>query len=236
MSVELEEIIPWGRNLAEYRRMFSLTAADLQKRILGCADGPASFNAELTAVNHSIISVDPIYAYSAAQIEQRVQETYPDMIAQVAQTEADYVWHHIRSPQQLAEVRLAAMNRFLADFEAGKADGRYQAHALPDLPFAAGTFDLALCSHFLFLYSEQLSLDFHVTAVAELMRVAGECRLFPLLDLKCRTSVHLQPVIQAMRQMGYQAAVETVDYEFQRGGDQMLRVSQKDDKRLLRIP
>lgn len=230
MSVELEQIIPWGRNLAEYRRMFSLTEADLQKRILGCADGPASFNVEMTAVDHTVVSIDPIYTFSAAQIERRVQETYPGMIAQVAQTAADYVWHHIRSPQQLAEVRLAAMNRFLTDFEAGKGDGRYQPYALPDLPFAGGAFDLALCSHFLFLYSEQLTLDFHVTAVVEIMRVAFECRIFPLLDLKCQTSVHLQPVINAMRQLGYQAGIEVVDYEFQRGGNQMLRVSRKDNK------
>ena len=29
--------------------MFDLSAADLGRRILGCGDGPASFNAELTA-------------------------------------------------------------------------------------------------------------------------------------------------------------------------------------------
>ncbi|MCL4261960.1 MAG: hypothetical protein KJ069_02025 [Anaerolineae bacterium] len=65
------------------------------------------------------------------------------------------------------------MARFLQDYEAGKADGRYQPISLPHLPFADGEFGLALCSHFLFLYSEQVSLDFHITAVREMVRVAG---------------------------------------------------------------
>ena len=47
--MKLEQVVPWGRSLAEYRAMFALSEADLQRRILGCGDGPASFNAEMTA-------------------------------------------------------------------------------------------------------------------------------------------------------------------------------------------
>jgi hypothetical protein len=46
--MNLSEIIPWGRTLAEYKLMFTLSDADLNSRILGCGDGPASFNAEMT--------------------------------------------------------------------------------------------------------------------------------------------------------------------------------------------
>jgi hypothetical protein len=46
--MKLDEIVPWGRSLAEYQLMFSLTEADLSRDILGCGDGPASFNAEMT--------------------------------------------------------------------------------------------------------------------------------------------------------------------------------------------
>lgn len=45
------------------------------------------------------------------------------------------------------------------------------------------SFDLAVCSHLLFLYSEHLSEDFHVESIKELCRVAGEARIFPLLEL-----------------------------------------------------
>ncbi len=223
--VVLENVAPWGRSLAEYRAMFGLTAVDEQRRILGCADGPASFNAEMTARGTAVTSIDPLYQFSAAQIEQRVQEAYPLILNQVRQTMADYVWTTIPSPERLGEIRLAAMTRFLQDYEAGKADGRYQPISLPHLPFADGKFGLALCSHFLFLYSEQLSLEFHVTAVREMVRVAGEVRIFPLLDLNCRESGYLRPLMEVMQREGVTAVIEPVNYEFQRGGNQMLRVT-----------
>ncbi|MEJ2690734.1 MAG: SAM-dependent methyltransferase, partial [Deltaproteobacteria bacterium] len=48
MSFTLEKVVPWGRSFAEYAAMFALSKADLQGRILGCGDGPASFNASLS--------------------------------------------------------------------------------------------------------------------------------------------------------------------------------------------
>ena len=41
----LATVVPWGRTFDEYRRMFALTNADAAGGVLGCADGPASFNA-----------------------------------------------------------------------------------------------------------------------------------------------------------------------------------------------
>ncbi len=52
------------------------------------------------------------------------------------------------------------MRLFLEDFEEGKKQGRYIAGELPELPFDDNSFDLAHVSHLLFLYSEQLSLNF----------------------------------------------------------------------------
>jgi hypothetical protein len=48
------------------------------------------------------------------------------------------------------------MQVFLNDYEQGKAEGRYVDAELPTLPFADKTFDIALCSHLLFVYSVQL--------------------------------------------------------------------------------
>ncbi|MEM6717567.1 MAG: SAM-dependent methyltransferase, partial [Cyanobacteria bacterium P01_C01_bin.147] len=48
MAITLDTIVPWGRSYAEYVAMFNLTEADLAGRILGCADGPAAFNAVMT--------------------------------------------------------------------------------------------------------------------------------------------------------------------------------------------
>jgi hypothetical protein len=96
---------------------------------------------------------------------------------------------------------------------------------LPILPFADSSFDLALCSHFLFLYSEQLGEAFHVESVAELCRVATEVRLFPLLQLGGSRSPHVAAVMNQLERLGCTLRIEEVPYEFQRDGNEMLRIS-----------
>ena len=224
MPIQLHEVVPWGRTLAEYERMFALGEADLCRAILGCGDGPASFNAEWTARGGQVVSVDPIYAFAAADIERRVHETYPLIMDGVEQHPDDFVWRDIASPAALGQLRLTAMRRFLDDYEAGRQDGRYLSAALPDLPFAAGQFDLALCSHLLFLYSEQLGFAFHRAALDELCRVAREVRIFPLLALGSRPSPHLEPLIAEWRGRGFRVETVRVNYEFQKGGHTMLRL------------
>jgi hypothetical protein len=44
MTFTLDEVVPWGRSFDEYAAMFALEARELSRRILGCADGSASFN------------------------------------------------------------------------------------------------------------------------------------------------------------------------------------------------
>jgi hypothetical protein len=51
MAFRYENVVPWGRSYEEYLRMFGLGPDDLKGRILGCADGPASFNSELTTAD-----------------------------------------------------------------------------------------------------------------------------------------------------------------------------------------
>jgi hypothetical protein len=222
--MQLDDIIPWGRTLTEYQLMFSLTDTDLAKTILGGGDGPASFNAEMTALGHSVVSVDPIYAFSAEFIRQRVQATYDTVIAQVRQNADRYVWQNFPNPDVLGAARLAAMEQFLADYELGLAAGRYLAKSLPALEFADRQFDLCVCSHLLFLYSAQLSLEFHLDSMRELLRVATEVRIFPLLQRDCQPSAYLEPVMQMLEQSGYDANIQPVTYEFQKGGNQMLQI------------
>ena len=57
------------------------------------------------------------------------------------------------------------MSRFLKDFPGGCDKGRYVECALPALTFGADSFDLALCSYFLFTYSSQLSEEFHLASI-----------------------------------------------------------------------
>jgi hypothetical protein len=223
--MKLETVVPWGRSLAEYQAMFALSDQDLTRNILGIGDGPASFNAEMTAMGRSVTSIDPIYQFTAAEIEDRVRATYDTILDQVRQNIDRYIWTTIGDPDRLGQQRLEAMNRFLTDYEPGKSMGRYQTQSLPKLDFADRQFDLCLCSHLLFLYSEQLSLEFHIDSILELLRVAQEIRIFPLLTLDCQPSPYLQPMIDRLNQLNLKTEIKPVDYEFQKGGNQQLVIS-----------
>lgn len=225
MGLKLEKVVPWGRSSSEYCRMFGLTQTDLEKTILDCAGGPASFNAEMTRQGYSVISCDPVYQFTVHEIEQRITETYITILEGVSLHQNQYVWQgQITSPLELGEVRMAAMKQFLDDFPEGLKQKRYLAAELPNLPFVDQQFDLALCSHFLFTYSDHFSYDFHLQALLELLRVAHEVRVFPLLTISGESYPDLDSIIQALQQADYQVQIQSVPYEFQQGGNQMLQI------------
>jgi hypothetical protein len=226
--MQLREVVPWGRSFEEYRRMFALAGDDLAGRILGCGDGPASFNAEATEAGHAVVSCDPIYAFRAEEIRRRVEETYDTIVTQVKLHPERFVWGFFRDADDLGRHRLAAMHRFLDDYDRGRGQGRYVVASLPRLPFADGAFRMALVSHLLFLYSEHLDASFHIESILELVRVAGEVRIFPLLTLDRRRSPHIDMVRSALEEAGHTAEIIAVPYEFQQAedhaGSRMLRV------------
>ncbi len=224
MGFSLDKVVPWGRSYAEYVTMFDLSKSDLKRRILGCGDGPASFNATLTQRGGTIVSVDPVYAFDTAQIRQRIADTYDTVMTQMRNNQGDYVWDTIASVDELGQIRMSAMETFLADFDDGKNEERYIAAELPALPFKSGTFDIALSSHFLFLYSAHLSLEFHLQSILEMLRIAHEVRLFPLLTLEGKPSPHLGPITEHLVTHGFSVDLKRVAYEFQRGGNNMLLV------------
>jgi hypothetical protein len=220
----LSEVVPWGRSFDEYQRMFALSDADLGSTIVGCGDGPASFNAEATRRGVHVTSCDPIYRFDASELRRRIDETTEQIIEQTRRNAHEFVWTNIRSIDELRDVRLAAMQLFLDDFADGKAAGRYVDAALPVLPFPDASFDLALSSHFLFLYTTQLGEAAHRDAIREMCRVAREVRIFPLLALGGAPSTLVQPIITDLRASGFEVQIERVPYEFQRGGNQMMRI------------
>jgi hypothetical protein len=228
MPFELNKIVPWGRSFDEYVRMFDLSLEDLDGRILGCGDGPASFNGHMNRFGRKVVSCDPIYEFSVGEIENRIDETFNEVMRQTIQNKRNFVWDLIRSPEELGSVRMASMREFLADYERGREEGRYVSASLPKLPFEDDSFDLALSSHFLFLYSEQLSVQFHVDAILEMCRVAKVSRIFPILNMAAKMSPHVEIVKSELAAMGYQVSIRKVNYEFQRCGNQMMEVRGKN--------
>src|SRR5688572_2957356 len=101
----LNETVPWGRSFDEYVAMFALSVEDLEKRILGSADGPASFNARLTRQGGTVVSFDPLYRWSADEIRERIRQVTPVVLEQLRIHTQSFVWNHIRSIEELARVR-----------------------------------------------------------------------------------------------------------------------------------
>ena len=171
-----------------------------------------------------MIACDPLYQWDTSQIRERIAATSANILEQARQNRDEFVWDSIRSVEELGEIRMAAMDAFLDDYETGRNVGRYVNTELPELPFPDRSFDLALSSHFLFLYTTQLGDDFHRRAIRAMCRVATEVRIFPLLALGGQPSALVGLVSDEWSRNGFDVSIEQVPYEFQRGGNQMMRI------------
>ena len=171
--------------------------------------------------SYSRIDMRPL---SRKSWSRRVEMPLPEVMEQTRRNAAQFVWHDIPSIEGLERCRRNAMQAFLADYDQGTIQRRYVEPKLPTLPFADASLDLALCSHFLFLYSDQLSESFHIQAIREMCRVATEVRVFPLVALDALPSRYTDSVVVQLQAGGFGVAIERVPYEFQRGGNQMIRI------------
>ncbi|BAY07926.1 SAM-dependent methyltransferase [Calothrix sp. NIES-2098] len=225
MVMVLEQVVPFGRSMDEYIKIFNLTDTDLNKKIIGIGDGPASFNAEMTSQGKSVVSVDPLYQFSGDEILQRFNQVVDNIINQVKATPNDWVWRYHKSPDDLRSNRVKVIQKFIADYEVGKKNNRYQVGELPKLAYPNQVFDLALCSHFLFLYSDHFTYNFHLNSIEEMLRIAKEIRIFPLITLMLKPSPHLDAIVKHYTAKGYNVEIEKVEYELQIGGNQMLKIA-----------
>ncbi|MBV7329763.1 SAM-dependent methyltransferase [Chloroflexi bacterium TSY] len=225
MEFQYTEVVPWGRNFDEYCRMFDLSPTDLSGKILGCGDGPASFNSICNAQGGRVTSVDPLYNLSKGEIAKRIDATFDTVISQTKLNQEKFRWDRIKSVDELGSIRMSAMQEFLESYELGKEKGAYLPGALPKLNFANDSFDIALSSHFLFLYTDNLGYQFHLDSILEMMRVAQEARIFPLLDFNARRSHFVDKIVDDLA--SFTVEIREVDYEFQIGGNE-LRLNQKN--------
>jgi hypothetical protein len=222
MVMKLEGVVPFGRSFDEYQKMFSLSSMDLQLNILGIADGPASFNTEASKLGIKVTSIDPIYSFSGDEIKSRFDAVVDDIILQVKATPNDWNWSYHHCPDTLKESRQRSIELFLQDYELGKQECRYQIGELPRLDFKNDRFNLVLCSHFLFLYSEHYDWQFHLDAISELLRVSQEVRIFLLLTLMLEKSPYLDRIIEHFAALNYRVSIAPVEYELQKGANEML--------------
>lgn len=220
---DLEGVAPWGRRLDEYRAFFALDDVAPGASILDAGGGPASFAAEASEAGYNVTAADPIYALDGETIRRRFEETAVAMRAGMRVASYRFNWNFYGSEERVHRRRREALDLFLTDF-ARRGERRYVPASLPDLPFADDAFALALSSHFLFLYGDELDGAFHIAAIRELLRVAEEVRIFPLLNLDGRPSSHLPVVIRDLEKDGFEPELVPVPFEFQIGATRMLRI------------
>jgi len=100
MTVILENVIPLGRSLSEYRQMFGLSETDLGRSIIGVGDGVASFNSEMKDMGKTILSIDPLYEFDGNKIRKRFYEVIDNVVEQLRSTQEDYNWTFFKDPDE----------------------------------------------------------------------------------------------------------------------------------------
>jgi hypothetical protein len=232
-----------SRHVAEYRAFLGLTDAELfgpgprgstpgdaARRILDCSAGASGFAAAVNAAGGSVTAVDPAYGDLAA-LRTDVEASFTGGNALIDAHSDAFTWDWYGSPAARQVLRDEARASFLADLTANS--GTYVPGALPDLPLPDDAFDLAVTSHLLFTWAD-VAVDtptgravfdevWHHAALLELLRVAPEVRVFPLVRQGDGADVPFLPrLLETLQADGHTAEVRRVAYEFQRGADQML--------------
>ena len=219
-----DEFLTIGRTFAEYRRMFDLTVADLVGRtVLDCGGGAGAFTATAGEFADESVAVDPLYGPPPDVLEPELDAAVETTLEQLREKRGQFVWDFYGDPATRARYLRGAFERFLADY--ATHPGRYVAGALPDLGFDDDTADLALVANLLFTYDDRLDLDFHLDALREVARVAGEVRVFPLASLDGTRSEFVEPAVERLRAGGHDVELRPVPYEFQPGATEMAVVS-----------
>ncbi len=132
-----------------------------------------------------------------------------------------YRWDFYENVQGLGKHRYQALHDCVKDMR--ERPERYIPAMLPDLPFDDGQFDLVLSAHFLFMYGDRLSYEFHLRTIRELLRVTSdELRIFPLVDLTGTRYEHLDRLLAELQSEGLEIEEHIVPYEFLRNANSML--------------
>lgn len=213
----------WVYNLNDYRQMFDLTEGDLSQSILDYPAGISSFNAEMKAMGHAVVSGDQSYGLPPDEMRELADSIYHE-------DEVELRAHLDRLVDQSeAGVKTMLTNwqsrkeQFLLDYAKGQSENRYQNMTMPTLSSKDHEFELALCSDLLF-QSQAREGYTPMTLLQELCRVAKEVRVFPLMDESGDVAKVLGPVMLELQSNNFGVEVRAVPYEEQKGSNAMLRV------------
>lgn len=223
MDKGINGVTALGFGLKEYIKMFGLTDIELEKNILDCRAGASCFAAEMQQQGKTVTACDPLYQLPVEKVEGLVLAAKESLKKSFSKGSHEFsilpdkANEFIKTAEQGIPV-------FLQDLKAGLGDKRYTADSLPNLSFANEQFELALVCHYLFTFSEQMTAQDHLEAIEELVRVANEVRIFPLVTYSGKLSPFVGEVVAMLQADGCGVEIRGVDYELQKEGNAMLRV------------
>jgi len=222
MALHLEDFLITGRTFDEYVAFFGLDIEALKgKKVLDCPSGASGFVAEAVRRGIDAHGCDMLYGFETEavmkQAESSLHKIYED-----TEWMQGYNLSFYGSVGGHRRCRESALASFRADFPSE----RYRCERLPGLSYEDDSFDLLLSSHLLFVYDDRLDLDFHVASIAEMLRVAREVRLFPLVDFRNSRRDEAENFSPLVREITarFNAEIVPVGFEFQPGAGAMLRL------------
>jgi len=224
----LNNMFYWGLSYQNIVDMFILDEQDLSKHILDCMGAPSSFNAIAHEKGQHVVSYADVYGSSKDEIQIKMNDALRQTMMIIEENPERFVASAIDTPNAYEEELKANLKIFMHDYNHAIKQKRYLPESLPMLEFANCEFNLVLCRHFLFVHNENFSLDFHIESIKEMCRVAGEVRIFPLLNAEGHVSEKLPIVMQHLQEQGYDVEIRKVHYEVQKGANAMLRVWQQE--------
>lgn len=225
MALELRDYLITGRTFNEYMAFFNLEIHALRgKKILDCPSGVSSFVAEAAAKGIDAHGCDLIYQYDSDSIIRRGYDSI-ELIYQDTAWMKGHNFDFYGSLEGHRHHRQSALMHFSSHYNTE----HYMYQTLPKLYYADKTFDLLLSSHLLFVYDDRLDLEFHIRSVQEMLRVAKEVRLFPLIDFKNSRQEqpnNFSPFVAALLDT-FNAKIVPVAFEFQPRGGAMMVITEQ---------
>lgn len=171
-----------------------------------------------------VVAADILYELSGEVLAAKGAADLDELGQGMIGAEDDYVWDEFGDVDGQVRVRTTALQDFIQDYHAHRE--RYVAATLPHVPFADNQFDTVLSVHFLFCYANLLGFYHHLTTIKELLRVSkDEVRIFPLVSNGGVVHPYLPELMAELEAFGHKPEVVRVPYEFQRGANEMLRIT-----------
>jgi len=224
---DIDRVAFIGRTYEEYVRLFDLDDSILRTGpVLDCPAGASSFTAEACKKGFDVKACDILYERPLNLLHEKGKRDIDYIYGEVMKKWHLFRWDHYKDRDGLVSYRNRALELFLEDYQKGFEEGRYIEAQLPSLPFADNAFALVLSSHFLFLYGDRLSLEFHIASLDEMARISrGEIRVYPLTGLDTKPYPYLDRVMEHMVTRGFMTEIVRVPFEFQKGSDRMMRIT-----------